>query len=117
MRLLLESGADINAKDGTGKAPLIWASYGGHADVVRVLIKQGADVNVIDESKSAAAGNTPLHFACLKDHLEVVKLLLDNGARVNAMNCADYTPLSLASSEHVRNLLRTQGGKESSPSL
>jgi ankyrin repeat protein len=115
--LLLEHSADVNAKDGTGKAPLIWAAFQGHADIVKLLLDHGADVDSVDESNSAAAGNTALHFACLKDHIEVVKVLLDHGAQVNLQNCAEYTPLSLASSQEVRQMLKKCGGKAISLSL
>jgi len=42
------------------------------------LIKDGADVNGIDET-----GQSPLHHACYLGYLEIIKLLLDNGANVN----------------------------------
>jgi hypothetical protein len=47
----------------------------------------------------------------------VVRVLLEHGAQVNLMNCGDYTPLSLASGEAVRELLKKRGGKSMSLSL
>jgi ankyrin repeat protein len=46
VRLLIERGADINAKEGTrGQTALMWAVLEDHPDVARLLIEKGADVN------------------------------------------------------------------------
>ena len=50
----------------------MFASYRGHFDAVRVLIKNGASVN-------AAAGN-PIHFAGQRKHKDICKLLVEHGA-------------------------------------
>jgi ankyrin repeat protein len=59
-------------------------------ELVRLLIKHKANVNVCDP----ATGATPLHFAVHNDLLghKVVELLLRNGARVNARNYLGQTP-------------------------
>ena len=48
--LLLESGADINARadDYFGATPLTWAAYYGKKEMVILLVEQGADVNAPD---------------------------------------------------------------------
>ena len=57
---------------------LIEAADNGHMDVVKLLIENGADVNLKGE-----AWYGPLHAAAAKGHIEVVKILLENGADVN----------------------------------
>src|SRR4030095_2008680 len=46
VRLLLDRGAKVNAKEGTrGQTALMWAVLENHPDVARLLIEKGADVN------------------------------------------------------------------------
>lgn len=45
--LLLENGADPLAETKTGESPLYAASKNGHKDVVKVLLKFGADATKV----------------------------------------------------------------------
>ena len=76
VRLLLERGADINARDATGWTPLHQASYSGAVEVVRLLLENGADV----EAK-VYDGRTVLQIADDRGHDEIVKLLREYGAK------------------------------------
>ena len=67
------------------------ASKSGNLEVVKVLLKSGADVNVKDNW-----GWTPLMWECSYGHLEVVKFLLKNGADVNVKSNYGSTPLVAA---------------------
>jgi ankyrin repeat protein len=53
------------------------ASWKGHAEVVRLLLENKADITVVDN-----IGSTPVYMASLKGHVEVVKLLLENKADI-----------------------------------
>lgn len=46
VRLLLNNGAKINARDVWDFTALIWASIGNHERVVRLLVENGADLNL-----------------------------------------------------------------------
>jgi len=80
VRVLLNRGANVNAKDAVGKTVLMIAAEKGIADTVRVLLDEGANVNAKDKT-----GATALMLATLKqDHSDKIRALLDKGADVNA---------------------------------
>ena len=58
VRLLVEQGADVTAKDKSSSTPLHLASSFGTPEIVRLLIECGADITAEDESH-----RTPLHLA------------------------------------------------------
>lgn len=69
-----------------------WASGNGHAELVEILLSQGADVNFMEED-----GRTPLFFAAEGGHMAVVRLLLARGAKTDPGNPrSTRTPLSYA---------------------
>lgn len=78
------------------------ASAGGHAEIVELLLDNGADIEASDREV------TPLMEASIMNHIEVVRLLLNKGANVNG-DRASSTPLTCAAAnsdiEVVRELL------------
>ena len=80
-------------------------------EVVSVLLRNGAEVNVKDEED-----NTPLHLLAEKGSSldkkipDTIKILLEHGADVNAQNYKGFTPLMHAvkrnRAENVELLLR-----------
>jgi hypothetical protein len=57
--------------------PLHYASYKGHTDIVRILLKCGAEINAVD-----VEGKTPLLLACSESHEDTALLLMYKGANV-----------------------------------
>ena len=94
-RILLDRGANANAKDSEFEAAAImWASSRGHRDIVQLLCERGADVNAKDKE-----GNTALQGSALCGHIAVVELLLRQGANIEATNGeTGETPLMRATS-------------------
>lgn len=77
------------------------ASY-GHYEVTELLIKYGANVNVVDLWKFS-----PLHEAAAKGKYDIVKLLLKHGADPTKKNRDGATPLDLVKGDQdVADLLR-----------
>jgi hypothetical protein len=87
-------GADINAAEADdGYTALMWASYKGYLEVVRLLIEKGADVNAAETDD----GYTALMWASQEGHAEVVKLLLDRGAQINIQSNIGLTAVMFSS--------------------
>lgn len=70
---LITKGADVNEKD--LDTPLELASYYGHADIVRLLVSNGANLNT-----------SPLLLASKKGHKDIVEFLISKGMDVNSKN-------------------------------
>ncbi len=108
VRSALEEGADVDGARGDGMTAVHAASESGHADVVRILISAGAEVEV----RTRVAGYTPLHLAARRGHVDVVAALLEGGADPTAVTeSSGATAVHLAAaavrgSEVVRLLVR-----------
>ena len=105
--LLKAPRIDVNLASKQNETPLMMACIKGHLDLVKQLIKMGADVN--------REGWAPLHYAASADTpntLEIIKLLLEESAYIDAASPNGTTPLMLAaqySSEAVVKLLLEEG--------
>ena len=80
----------VNTFDSGYRTKLHLESAKGDSEMVKMILKLGADVSPIDPSFW-----TPLHFAASKGHSMIVKYLLEAGAEVDAKNNVSYTPLHL----------------------
>jgi ankyrin repeat protein len=117
----------LSAANSSGMSPLSHACWCGRAEVVDLLLRAGADVNMADATAVGwtplhaasmgnativesllrvggvrkdvrdAFGSTPLFLAAFNDHRDVVKLLLDSGADRNIADEDGRTPLLVAS--------------------
>ena len=126
-RLLLEVGADVNAKTATdlmtplvsaepraqprspgGMTALMFASREGCLDCVAAMVEKGAAVNLPDPE-----GVTPLLWAVWNTRFDVAKYLIMHGADVNRWDWWGRTPLYLA----VDYVTLPHGGRPDQPSL
>lgn len=103
VRLLLERGAKVDG--GSDLTPLVVATLEKRYEVMKELIKSGADVNKRVPLINAAAGGDE----------RAVALLLDHGADINRKsNSSGKTPLEIAvwnKQDKVADLLRSRGAK------
>ena len=121
----LAAGTNVNAKDARdgGKTPLMHAVFWGHKEIAEVLVSNGGDSNITDDT----VGATSLHYSVLghdwevsEDRYRIVEILIANGAKVNALanqgriTRRGGTALDMAiTSKQVEtaDLLRKHGGK------
>uniref|UniRef100_A0A0E0HKA7 RING-type E3 ubiquitin transferase n=1 Tax=Oryza nivara TaxID=4536 RepID=A0A0E0HKA7_ORYNI len=119
--LLLENGADVNARNIYGQTPLmqacrfghwevvqtllVWrvenlsgrtalhmAAAGGHVKCVRLLVADAAGDRDGYVNKAANGGVTALHLAALHGHVECVHLLIDERASLAAQTLPCAAP-------------------------
>jgi ankyrin repeat protein len=87
VRILLDRGADPNARNKSEATPLIYGAY--NFDKTRLLIEKGGDVNA-----QSSIGSTPLSVAAfVHGNAATVRLLLEKGA---AASGARRSPLLTA---------------------
>ncbi|XP_028921758.1 arf-GAP with coiled-coil, ANK repeat and PH domain-containing protein 3 isoform X1 [Ornithorhynchus anatinus] len=67
---LLQNGADVNQRDGRGRAPLHHATYLGHTGQVCLFLKRGANQHAVDEDEQ-----DPLAIAVQAANADIVTLL------------------------------------------
>lgn len=92
-RLLLGSGADLQACDQLRRTPLHWAAYSGSVGIVDLLIEHGINVRAVDDF-----GRTALHLAAIRGYEDVVRSMLKAGLDINVQDSSLRTALSMAAS-------------------
>lgn len=86
--ILLELGAEVDAKKKDGSTAFACAATLGHVEIVEKLVQFGASL----EARNSF-GATPLHVSCSAKQLEMVKLLLRLGADPNVIDSDQISPL------------------------
>ena len=112
---LIEAGADPNALDKSGVAPLHRAVRTRSSGAVSALIKNAADPRLMNKG-----GSTPLHLAvqntgrsdsgsdaAKEEQGRIIALLLAHGASPTDTDANGKTVAAAASSDWIRNLLAT----------
>jgi ankyrin repeat protein len=88
---LIESGADIHAKDKKGIPILIHAARTGNLNVVKNLVGHGASINT-----KSPRGITALYAAAINGHTEIADFLIHEGADIDVRLNDGETPLMAA---------------------
>jgi cytohesin len=137
VEILIAKGADVNAKDIKGDTSLYYAARYEHRDVIELLlekgatistihqaaymgdlaklesfIKEGADINALDDH-----GYSPLHYAAQNGKNEAVELLIAKEADVNSKNNNGQTPIDVAYQRNHRNIVNLLIEKSADVSL
>ncbi len=92
---------NVNHKDKVKETPLFYAAREGKVECCRLLLNNGADVNVVDDRKQTA-----LYFAKKFNHEKVINLLIEYGA----FNTKD----GRLTKNHIKKLNKIRSQKQSS---
>ncbi|RFU74295.1 ankyrin repeat-containing [Trichoderma arundinaceum] len=89
VKLMLDNGADVNAKDGSGDTPLKLAYWNNRKEVIKLLLNHGAEAD-------AEMQQDLLEWAILEEDGATVKLIAQMGVDLDAKNKYGQLPLWLA---------------------
>ncbi|XP_077447535.1 ankyrin repeat and MYND domain-containing protein 2-like isoform X2 [Stigmatopora argus] len=91
-QLLTSEDVRVNCLDECGMTPLMHAAYKGKADMCRLLLQHGADVNCNQHEY----GYTALMFAGLSGKTGITSMMLDAGAETDLVNSVGRTAAQMA---------------------
>ncbi len=89
-QLIIQDPESINDYSADGYTPLGLAAYFGHLEMVKQLLKAGANPNLPSKN---ALGVIPLHSALSNGAKEIARALVEAGSDVNFPNKEGWTPL------------------------
>lgn len=105
VREFLDKGHDVNEQSAKSKAtPLIFAASAGRTEVVRLLLKHGANPNLC-----SWADVCPIWWATYSGSYDAVKVLIEGGADVNknpGVDSLEYPTLQAAVSAGRRDIAK-----------
>ena len=105
---MLQSGADINSRDGDGNPALLVAALQADAGAVEALLEAGADANATNQ-----AGASALIYGAADP--KKVQVLLRHGADPNHASALGNTPLLAAAAVGTSSRMRRGPGCTSDP--
>lgn len=91
VKLLLDTGVNVNAKNSRGSNALIGASWTGKQEIVSYLLGVKADVNLAPSGQSTA-----LTAAVIQKHEPIALLLLERRDNPNIVEASVITPPIIA---------------------
>jgi ankyrin repeat protein len=109
--MILERGTEVNAVNISGKTPIFYCNLNYSVELLKLLVKYGADINKKDKYK-----NTILHddyINCFEESFEeFLKVLISLGFDINSKNSSGFTPLDLCENNSIGKILIEYGGNK-----
>lgn len=99
--LIIGRGLSPEDSDVHGQTPIYYASRDGRADVIKLLLQRGADVN----HKDSISNQTCLFYAARDGRYEACKVILENGGLANHMDNKKQTPLHWAKRHNKKEVI------------
>ncbi|XP_071111894.1 serine/threonine-protein phosphatase 6 regulatory ankyrin repeat subunit A-like [Haliotis cracherodii] len=100
MYVLSKKIANINSRGKYWRTPLMKTAEKGHRQVFDLLVREGADVSLVDKNR-----NNILHVACLGGNVDMVKYVLSKKiADINNRGHNGRTPLMVAAEKGHRQV-------------
>jgi hypothetical protein len=96
VEFLVDSGANLNARNDLNYTALHWAAFHGHQAIVKFLITNKADANIKDST-----GSTPLLLAISKGYAFIAIELIKYGTHIDKSTLID-----IASRKGMKDLVR-----------
>lgn len=93
---LIGARSGVDVRDSRGTTPLMYATSGGHSSIVQILLREGADLNLV-----CGRSTSSLHRAIAVNDVHIARILLDQpniDLGVIDTSRHDQTPLMLAAS-------------------
>lgn len=102
VELLLDSQADITARDSNGDTPVHAAASNMSARTVQILLDRNPRVL----NARNKLGESPLHRGASNGAVDVVEVLLQKGARIDAKDNSGHAPLHVAAARNSPQVAR-----------
>ena len=108
LNFLINNNINVNIENKRNNLKSLYnAILHNSIECIKVLIKNGADVNEI-----CISGYTPLHYAVFIDNAIIIKILIKNGANVNKKDIYGHTPLLIAmDNDHQNSIIALKKSK------
>ena len=99
--LLADCHSDVNHRDLLmGQSPLFYAARSGQHDLIRLLARHGADLDLRDFREETA-----IYYAITNGRLKALEAIVELGACVNIKAKNGESPLSLAEKKMQRRMV------------
>ncbi len=99
--ILIQAGADVNAKNELGRTSLMFSANYGFFEIAEMLLENGASTDDV------ASDRTAIIAASFNGHRNLVRLLLEHGADQNIRDNSGKTALMWAEERGHRRVART----------